>query len=216
MATQAWQQAVADERNRLARDLHDAVSQTLFSASIISEVLPKIWDKNPDEGRRRLEEVRQLTRGALAEMRSLLFELRPSALAESELENLIHQLAESITGRWRIPVAVTIRGKCAEPPSDVKMALYRIVQESLNNIAKHSGASHAEVSLECSNHSITLNIIDNGHGFDPDTSAHTSLGLGIMKERAININADLQIKSIPDKGTEITVIWSDEHKEELK
>jgi HAMP domain-containing protein len=84
----------AEERTRLARDLHDAVSQTLFSASIIAEVLPKLWEKDQDEGRRRLEEVRQLTKGALAEMRMLLFELRPSALADAELGYLVRQLAE--------------------------------------------------------------------------------------------------------------------------
>ncbi|MBC8449200.1 MAG: GAF domain-containing protein, partial [Chloroflexi bacterium] len=75
--------AVAAERSRLARDLHDAVTQTLFSASLIAEVLPRIWERNPEEGRRRLEELRQLTRGALAEMRTLLLELRPSALVDA-------------------------------------------------------------------------------------------------------------------------------------
>ena len=92
--------AAAEERNRLARDLHDAVSQTLFSATLIADVLPRLWDRNEAEARKRLEELRQLTRGALAEMRTLLLELRPTALIEAEIGYLLHQLGESITGRY--------------------------------------------------------------------------------------------------------------------
>jgi len=143
---QAERAAVAAERSRLARDLHDAVTQTLFSASLIAEVLPRIWERHPDEGRRRLEELRELTRGALAEMRTLLLELRPSALIEAELGDLLRQLAESITGRARVPVSVEVEGECALPP-EVKVALYRIAQEALNNVAKHAAASQAAVSL---------------------------------------------------------------------
>jgi PAS domain S-box-containing protein len=83
LAQQLKERTAMEERNRLARDLHDAVSQTLFSASIIADVLPKLWERNPEEGRRRLEEIRQLTRGALAEMRPLLLELRPVALKDA-------------------------------------------------------------------------------------------------------------------------------------
>ena len=102
---QAQELATVQERQRLARDLHDAVSQTLFSASLIAEVLPRLWERNPDEGRKRLEEIRQLTRGALAEMRTLLLELSPAALVDADLGDLLRQLAESITGRARIPVS---------------------------------------------------------------------------------------------------------------
>jgi signal transduction histidine kinase len=112
----AQQVAVVEERNRLARDLHDAVTQTLFSASLIAEVLPRIWERKPDEGRRRLDELRELTRGALAEMRTLLLELRPAALIEARLSVLLRQLAESITGRARVPVTVTVDGECDPPP----------------------------------------------------------------------------------------------------
>ena len=206
LATQALQQAAIEERARLARDLHDAVSQTLFSASILAEVLPRIWDRNPEEGRRRLEEVRQLTRGALAEMRTLLFELRPAALAEADLGPLIHQLGESITGRTRVPVEVTVEGECQVPP-DVKMAIYRIAQEALNNIGKHSGARLAKVNLTCTAHEVALFITDNGKGFDPVEKSGTSLGMGIMRERARGIGAHLEIKSQIGQGSQITVKW---------
>src|SRR5512138_3291935 len=85
-------------------DAYDAVTQTLFSASLIADVLPRLWERNPEEGRRRLEELRQLTRGALAEMRTLLLELRPTALTEAALADLLKQLAEAINGRARLPV----------------------------------------------------------------------------------------------------------------
>jgi signal transduction histidine kinase len=199
-------QAAAEERNRLARDLHDAVSQTLFSASLIAEVLPKLWERNPSEGKRRLEEVRQLTRGALAEMRTLLLELRPSALAEAELPYLLKQLAESNFGRSRIPVNVSIEGECGLLP-DAKIAMYRIAQEALNNVSKHSAAQQAVVSLECSPEQVELSIIDNGKGFDVAAASGKSLGMGIINERAAEIGATLSIQSQPGHGTSITVIY---------
>ncbi|KTB48456.1 PAS domain-containing sensor histidine kinase [Dehalogenimonas alkenigignens] len=206
LAVQTRLQAAMEERARLARDLHDAVSQTLFSASIIAEVLPRIWDRSPDEGFRRLEEVRQLTRGALAEMRTLLFELRPAALAEAELPQLLTQLGESVTGRARLPVNVSITGGC-ELPAEVKIALYRIAQEALNNVVKHSGATLAEVSLCCQGSGIALSVADNGNGFDAAAEPQGRLGLSIMKERAASVNAGITIDSSPGKGTEVTVNW---------
>jgi signal transduction histidine kinase len=204
----AREQATAEERNRLARDLHDAVSQTLFSASLISEVLPKLWEMNENEGKRRLEEVRQLTRGALAEMRTLLLELRPDSLVEAEFGYLMTQLGESITGRSRVPVKVTVNGSCAMPV-EVKIALYRIAQEALNNVAKHAGASEAKVNLLCGPGRVTLHISDNGKGFVVRGVPPNSLGLGIMKERAREIGAVLKLKSQPGKGAAVKVVWND-------
>jgi two-component system nitrate/nitrite sensor histidine kinase NarX len=209
---QAERAAVAAERSRLARDLHDAVTQTLFSASLIAEVLPRIWERNPDEGRRRLEELRQLTRGALAEMRTLLLELRPSALVDAALNDLLRQLAESITGWARVPVNVEVEGECTLPP-EVKVALYRIAQEALNNVAKHTGASQATVGLQRQPGQVRLRISDDGGGFDPEGVPPESLGLGIMRERAEAIGATLAIGSEVGRGTEVTVVWRKGSKE---
>jgi PAS domain S-box-containing protein len=205
-AEQLKEKTAEEERTRLARDLHDAVSQTLFSTSLIAEVLPRLWERNKDEGLKKLEEVRQLTRGALAEMRTLLFELRPAALADAELSDLLRQLSESVIGRARVPVTLEVEGNCVIP-TDVKIAFYRIAQEALNNIAKHSGATRAQISLHCQAQQVTMDIIDNGHGFNITQAAPGSFGLGNMKERANKIGAELKIESKPGEGTEISVNW---------
>ncbi|MHB1134758.1 MAG: GAF domain-containing protein [Chloroflexota bacterium] len=202
----AEQLAVAAERSRLARDLHDAVTQTLFSASLIAEVLPRLWERNPDEGRRRLEELRQLTRGALAEMRTLLLELRPTALTEAALGDLLKQLAEAINGRARLPVSLTIEGQ-RPLPAEVQVALYRIAQEALNNVAKHSGASSVAVVLRCLGDRVELSVSDDGRGFDRGVVPPNHLGLGIMSERAEAIGALLALESKPGQGTNVSVVW---------
>jgi len=209
---QAEEAAVAAERNRLARDLHDAVTQTLFSASLIAEVVPKIWERSREEGMKRLEELRQLTRGALAEMRTLLFELRPATLAEAPLEDLLRQLSEAVTGRARIPVKLNIGGT-AKLPDDVKLVFYRVAQEALNNVSKHSGAKNAVLELNV-NEDARLGIIvgylsvtDDGKGFDPQNRKSGRFGLGIMKERAESAGAKLKITSAAGCGTKVELEW---------
>ena len=212
---QAEESAAAMERNRLARDLHDAVSQTLFSASLIAEVLPRIYERDPQQGRERLEELRQLTRGALAEMRTLLLELRPSALAEANLPDLLQQLGEAVGGRSRIPIDVHVDTAIAIPV-EVGVALYRIAQEALNNVAKHSGATHASVLLrDCGGDgrergALELVVADDGCGFDPKAARSGSLGLGIMAERVESIGARLELRSRPGEGTRVRAVWHPE------
>ena len=107
--------AALQERQRLAQNLHDAVNQSLFSAGLIAEVLPRLWDRDQVEARQSLEDLRRLTRGALAEMRALLAELRPSVLTDSSLGDLLRQLANAFTGRTNIPVSVNIPGSMFSP-----------------------------------------------------------------------------------------------------
>jgi ligand-binding sensor domain-containing protein/signal transduction histidine kinase len=209
---QARQVAVAGERNRLARELHDAVTQTLFSASLIADVLPRIWERNPEEGRRRLEELRQFNRGALAEMRSLLLELRPTALVEADMRELFRHLTDAFAGRSRIPLQLKIEGDCQLPP-DVKIAFYRIAQESLNNIVKHARATQISMDIHCIDGQVAMCICDNGRGFDRETVTPDHLGLGIMQERAENVGAILTIDSQPTHGTQVVLTWQVEEEE---
>ncbi|CAN5860186.1 hypothetical protein BH10CHL1_BH10CHL1_47040 [soil metagenome] len=207
LRTQVEQAAVAAERGRLARDLHDSVTQTLFSASLIAEALPRLWERNSEEGRRRLGELRELTRGALAEMRTLLLELRPATLTEVDLNDLLRLLTEAITARARIPVTLQINGDQGIPP-DVKIATYRVAQEALNNVAKHARASSASVTLNRFSTALDLMIVDDGYGFLYDKIAPDHLGLSIMRERADSIGATLTIQSQPEQGTVVTLHWS--------
>jgi PAS domain S-box-containing protein len=203
---EAEQSAVAAERNRLARELHDAVTQSLFSASLIAEVMPLVWERNLEEGRRGLEELRRLTQGALAEMRTLLLELRPASLTEQSLGLLIRRLAEAMAARTRMVVTATVTGD-RSLPADVHIALYRIAQEALTNIGKHARATRANVSLQCEPDRVSLHISDDGRGFDPATPVPHHLGMEIMRERAQAIGASFKIESQPGQGTALQVLW---------
>ncbi len=200
----AQELAMLEERQRLARDLHDAVTQTVFSASLISESLPRLWDINPDRVRDSLPKMHRLIRGALAEMRSMLLELRPNALLETALPQLLIQLGEALMGRTGMKCDVIIEGQFSLQPQQ-KIALYRIAQEALNNIFKHSRGTEVFIRLSHNTRHIILQITDNGRGFDPKAVSPGRLGLDIMKERAAEIGAALTIISKPSGGTEITV-----------
>lgn len=206
LAEKAAETAVIAERTRLARDLHDAVTQTLFSASMIADVLPNLWDINREEALKSTNELRQLTRGARAEMRTLLLELRPAALTQARFEDLLKQLAEALIGRARLPIRLKVDGERKLPP-DVQVALYRIAQESLNNVVKYAQASEVEVHVLYSPSGVFLEIADNGIGFEMDHRKPTSLGLRIMRERADAIEAELTIESEPGQGTRVAATW---------
>ena len=203
---QAERAATAAERSRLARELHDAVTQTLFSASLTADVLPRIWRRDPEQGMRSLEELRQLTRGALAEMRTLLLEMRPEALERSDIQSLLTQLADAFVGRVRVPVSLELRGNC-ELTHEVKLVFYRVAQEALNNIAKHSGARQVKLHLDCQPGQMNLTIQDDGLGFEPGTIEPGHMGISFMRERASSIGACLSVEGRAGQGTTVELDW---------
>lgn len=209
----AQELAVLEERQRLARNLHDAVNQSLFSAGLIAEVLPRLWDRDQAEARHSLEDLRKLTRGAMAEMRALLAELRPSTLTDAELGDLLRLLSNSFIGRTNIPATLTVKGQ-GVLPAEVQVAIYRLCQEALNNVAKHAEASSVEIVLKQDESSIQLSIRDNGKGFDPEQIASGHYGLSMMHERAEAVGLQLSIISQPGKGTELAIHWKDITKKE--
>lgn len=203
---------------RLVHELYDAVTQTLFSASLIAEALPALWESDPEEARQSLVELRQLSRGAIAEMRTLLLELSPSSLADADLGDLLHQLTEASAGRTNAKITVTARG--LQPlPADVRIAFYRIAQEAINNAVKHAKASHVDLSLSRTatppdidrkpSFRVELCVSDNGRGFKPVTVQPGHHGLDIIRERANAIGAELTMESQPDQGTQIVVTWEE-------
>lgn len=202
--------ATLQERQRIAQNLHDAANQSLFSAGIIAEVLPRLWEREPEEAFSSLEDLRRLIRSAMAEMRTLLTELSPEVLSDTELGDLLLTLGNSFTGRMNIPVDITISGE-RDLPNKIHETLYRISQEALTNIGKHAKASLVEIDVRFTTKGLELSIHDNGCGFDPSSVVSTDhLGLKMMRERADLIGAVLNVISQPGGGTTINLIWQDE------
>jgi PAS domain S-box-containing protein len=199
--------AVMEDRQQLARDLHDAVTQTLFSANMIAEMLPRQWENDPEQARRGLNQMHYLTRGALAEMRLLLMELRPEALDGANLPRLITQLSEAFTGQTGIVPTLVITGEMTLS-QEIKVAFYRIAQEALNNISKHARATQVNINLTFHETVVILTVSDNGRGFLVEQPKSGSLGLKIMAERAEKINAHFNIESQPGIKTTLTVEWT--------
>jgi len=210
---QAQELAVMEERQRLARNLHDAINQSLFSAGLIAEVLPRLWDQDQDLARSSLEDLRKLTRSAQAEMRALLAELRPSTLIDSDLDELLHLLGNALSGRIDIPVVVTASGEIILP-AKVQVAFYRVCQEALNNITKHAKANRVEIDLKQEGDMVELHVRDDGQGFDLDQTFSGHYGLGMMHERAEAVGAQLSVTSQPDHGTELIIRWTKPSSEE--
>ena len=200
------EQSVLEERGRLASELHDTISQTLWSISLVAERLPLIWETDIEAGRRSLTMLHELTLGAQVEMRSLLLELRPSALTDAPLGNLIRQLASAIANRTGLIFSITIEEQDVMP-SEVQFALYRVVQEAFNNIVHHAQASQVEIYFNSHAGQVELTIRDNGVGFDTTQAPVARMGLSIMNNRIQSIGAQLEIISHKGEGTSIKVAW---------
>lgn len=208
LLSQQKDQAVVAERNRIARDLHDAVSQTLFAANVIAGTLGRLARREEGPNAAALQEqaaaLERLNKGALSEMRLLMYELRPDALQHLPLAELLQYAIDALACRGTIEVSQRLSRE-DRLPSKARIHLYRIAQEALSNIARHSGASHAVVEwiVSDSGRGGRLRIADDGHGFDPADAPPGHFGLGNMAERAAEIGAAWTLTSGPDEGTEI-------------
>ena len=198
--------SVVEERNRLARDLHDSVSQTLFSMTLTAEAALAAIGKDPQAAAEEVANIRDLSQAALQEMRSLIFELRP---ADLESDGLIATLEKHVdvmrrTGRGDVHIEA---GGYVPQPIAVEQVLFRIVQESLNNASKHAGASRIDVELKIEDGNVRLTVMDDGDGFDvsdPQIRAHR-LGITSMEERADELGGRLRIESTKGKGTRVVL-----------
>ena len=199
--------AAREERTRLARDLHDSITQALFAAAMKAEALTRDQDI-PARSVGTVEEVRRLTRAALAEMRALLLELRSQSPADVPIDQLLRNVAEATEGRARIVVDVSLRGE-GQLPRELHTAIYRVAQEALNNVARHAKATQASVQLVLQPERVCLLVHDNGCGFEPGPQTPTHFGLRSMRERAAEVGAELRIVSAPDEGTLVTLDWRD-------
>ncbi len=205
---QAEEIAATRERHRIARELHDAVSQALFASTIISESLPRQWAADSRGMLNGLEQVASLNRAAMAEMRMLLLELRPEVIERTKLTTLLSHLIDAAAGRKNILGKLMIPDQVQPLPPEVHTALYRIAQESIHNLLKYSRASTFELTLSQEINETRLTIHDNGVGFDlAQASRSGGMGLSSMRERANALGAELTIITQPGTGTTIEVVW---------
>ncbi len=198
--------AVEAERTRLARDLHDGVTQSLFAASLKAEALADMLDDR-ETALSAVEELRRLTRGSLAGMRTMLLEMRADALQRTPLPELLRHLVEASAGRIGADVKLNVEGRRRQLPPDAQSALYRIAQEALNNVARHAKAGQAWVDLRLSEEAVRLQIGDDGRGFEPGGELPGHFGLQNMRERAEAIGGRFGIVSGPGHGTVVSVEW---------
>jgi PAS domain S-box-containing protein len=196
--------AANQERASLARELHDSVTQALFSMGLTLRTIELLFDRDPAAARAKFGELRELQNDALAEMRTLIFELRPRGLETDGLEQALRNHAAAVSGRTGLTVQVetALDGRL---PLDTEEALYRIGQEALHNVVKHANAQSAEIRLVKNHDVIELSVEDDGAGFDPTLVSGTKLGLIAMRQRAERLGGAVEISSEPGAGTRVTV-----------
>src|SRR5438132_1212372 len=215
--------AVLEERHRLARDLHDSITQMVFSASLMAQSLPTTWKRDPTEGERLAERVVGVARSALTELRALLHELRPSSgppaasdegtpelvrLKREGLAALLRSETKRMTGEM-LATEMDLAGYRAQP-FEREEALYRVFQEALYNVTKHARATWVRVRLDCQEGHVVLQVTDDGVGFDPDAPTsdrvRPGLGRGMMAERVERLGGVLRTRSKAGSGATVEAL----------
>jgi signal transduction histidine kinase len=196
---------VVEERNRLARELHDAVNQTLFSVSLTADAAALLVETEPEKAKEQLGEVRELVRSAMAEMRSLIFELRPGDVVSDGLATTLQKHVEVLRRVYGADIELEANGG-EQAGVEVQREVFRIAQEAIANALKHSGAEHVRVQLRAPRGRLLVTISDDGAGFDPEgPQARRRLGLISMRERAEALGGVLEVRSAPGAGTTVAM-----------
>jgi signal transduction histidine kinase len=195
--------SIVSERNRLALELHDAVSQKLFSLVLTAEAASTLLDRDPDAARAQMTRLQQLARQALDELRSLLLELRPPELERDGLAGALRKHVEVLRGLHDVDIALDVDDDVAADATDGDVL--RIAQEALQNALRHAGARHVAVRLADGDGRLVLEVADDGAGFEPADPELRSrrLGLTSMEERAQRLGGRLDIRSSPGAGTTV-------------
>jgi signal transduction histidine kinase len=209
--TQAQELAALQERQRLARELHDSVSQALYGMSLGAHTAREALESHDTEqSLASLEYVIALAEAGLAEMRALIFELRPESLASEGLVAALQKQIAVLRARYHLAVEANLDEE-GDLSLERKEAVYRIAQEALHNIVKHAHASRVTLRLACQDGEIILEISDDGRGFDPTGAFPGHLGLASMRERAERLGGTLTIESAPGHGTRLRVKLAPDH-----
>lgn len=196
--------AVVEERQRLARDLHDAVSQQLFAISMTATAVGRTLDKDFEKAQRQIHLIEEMSSVAQSEMRALLLHLRPVHLEGKRLSQGLRELLLELQAKVPIDIAFDM-DEDIQLSKGIEDHLFRIVQEALSNTLRHAKASKMEIRLQRPTETIRLTIRDNGIGFEMDAQKHASYGLMSMKERVNEIGGSLNIITAPGKGTRIDI-----------
>jgi len=204
LAEQLKHAAVTEERQRLARELHDAVSQQLFAISMTTAALKRLMKKDPQRALEQIELVEEMAAAAQAEMRALLLHLRPATLQNKSLKEAIEDLLQELIRKNNLDIAAEIED-VKGLPSGIEDHLFRILQESLSNALRHAKASRIAVKLFALQGQVRMRVADDGIGFDPDSEKLTSYGLRSMQERVAEVGGSLEIYSAQGKGTQVEV-----------
>jgi PAS domain S-box-containing protein len=202
---QAGELASSQERAHLARELHDSVTQALFSMTLVTRSVELLIDRDAAAAKAKLISLRELQREALAEMRALIFELRPGNLENDGLLPALRTHTAALQGRIGLPVVVTSE-LTERLPLEVEEVLYRIAQEALHNVVKHAGARQVELAVDRRGADVVLRIRDDGKGFDAAAVPDGHLGLTGMRARADKIGATYRVTSRAGEGTTVEVV----------
>jgi signal transduction histidine kinase len=196
--------SIVEERNRLARELHDSVTHKLFGLSLTAEAAATVIDRDPEEAKEQLHRLRELTREAMEELRSLILGLRPAAVESEGLATALRKHVEVLRRAYRRDVGLELDGEPDLPPAAGAEVL-RIAQEALQNALRHAQAERLEVRLEARDGHVILSVADDGAGFDPAAPGLRArrLGLTSMEERARALGGTLAIEARPGHGTTI-------------
>jgi signal transduction histidine kinase len=206
---QAGELAAGEERAHLARELHDSVTQALFSMTLVSRSIEMLLDRDSDAAREQLGQLRELQREALAEMRALIFELRPGNLEQEGLVRALKTHAAALQGRLGLPIVVE-SDLADRLPLAAEEVLYRIAQEALHNVVKHASAQQVRVEVHRDGSGVRLRVEDDGKGFDPRAVPDGHLGLAGMRVRADRVGAVFTCTSRIGQGTTVEVAMSAE------
>jgi signal transduction histidine kinase len=201
--------SIISERNRLALELHDVVSQKLFSVMLTAEAAAAQIDRDPDAARAQLERTRELARESLDELRSLILGLRPPELERDGLEGALRKELEMLAHVHGIEIALEVDGAAgSNGDGELEFAILRIAHEALNNAVRHARAEHVTVRVAQRPDVITVEVRDDGIGFDPHSAEVRSrhLGLTSMEERARELGGRLEIRSAPGSGTTVVLL----------
>ncbi len=204
---QAEQLAVLEERQRLARELHDSVTQALYSVTLYADAARMAFSAKKWEAlERNLQDARNMAREAMYDMRLLVFELRPFMLDKEGLASALRARLAAVEGRAGLKTEVLVEGE-RRLPIGIEEELYRIAQEGLNNVVKHANAGEVQILLAYGEDTVSLKLIDDGLGFDPEIASRSGgLGLQGIQERVLRLGGNLQIETASGRGTRLMVM----------